>query len=86
MIKKEDTDKYVLDIKNTIISNVFYPFEVLLIVVFILKGMSFLGTLETENIKLLGLIVMTFACVKLIGWIRMPNLEYKQREVEKWKR
>jgi len=86
MIKKEDMDKYVLDIKNTIISNVFYPFELLLMSAFILKGFAFLGTLETENIKLLGLIVMTFACVKLIGWIRMPNLEYKPRGVEKWPR
>lgn len=79
-MKMEDSNEYVLDVKNTIISNVYYPFELLLMFVFILKGMTFLGTLETESIKLLGLIVMVFASVKLIGWLHLPHLEFKLRQ------
>lgn len=78
-MKTKDRDKYVLDVKNTIISNVCYPFELVLMFVFVVKGMTFLGTLETESIKLLGLIVVVFASVKLIGWLHLPNLEYKPR-------
>lgn len=78
-MKIENSNKYVLDVKNTIISNAFYPFELLLMFVFVLKGATFLGTLETESIKLLGLIVWVFATVKLIGWLQLPHLEFKPR-------
>ena len=81
----EDVEKYVLDVKNTLISNLWYPFALFLGAVFIFKGFAFLGTLETEDTKLLGLIVFSFATMKLLTWIPMPTFEYKPRnkEVEK---
>ena len=78
----EDTEKYVLDVKNTLISNLWYPFALFLGLVFIFKGFAFLGMLETENTKLLGLIVFAFATIKLLTWMPQPNFEYRLRNKE----
>lgn len=75
----EDSDKYVLDVKHTIISNTPYSLLLLVIGMFIIKGFSILHTFESEEMFLLGFIVFMFTSVKLLSWIRMPNLEYKPR-------
>lgn len=78
----EDTDKYVLDVQRTLISNITYMAFILVIGVFVVTGAQFMGTIESEEAKLLGIIVWMFASVKLVGGLYSPNLEYKPRKEE----
>ena len=78
-MKIEDSDNYVLDVWNTIMANIYYIFIIILCFVFVIKSYVFLYTLDDDNTKLLGLIVMVFATIKLITWIPLPHLEFKPR-------
>jgi len=75
-----DYEKFELDVKNTLISNTVYLLSVLLIGVFVIKSFDLLMIFETEDVRLLGTIIFTFAFVRLVYWLRLPNLEYKPRQ------
>lgn len=82
-MKIEDSDKYVLDVMSTLLSNIFYPFQIGLLFYFIWQSSELIKTLETATAQLLALIVFLFADVKLIGWIQLPHLQFKPREAQK---
>ena len=75
----EDTDRYVLDVKNTLISNIPHLSFAVLIGAFMVLGADLLTAFELAEIRLLGFIVYLFSVVRLMGWLQLPNLEYKPR-------
>jgi len=80
----EDCDKYELDVKKTLISNIPCIMYLLLIGVFVIECAGFLGTLESQEVRLLGAIIYMFSVVRLMGWsVGMPNLEYKLKTYTK---
>jgi len=80
----EDYDKYELDVKKTLISNIPCIMYLLLICVFVVECAGFLETLESHEVRLLGAIIYMFSVVRLMGWvIGMPNLEYKLKAYTK---
>ena len=74
-----DTDRYVLDVPSTLVSNIAPIAFLILISVFVMVGAQFIGTFDSEEAKLLGVLVWMFSVVRLMGWVQMPNLEYKPR-------
>ena len=75
-----ECDNYVLDVNKTLISNIPFFMYVLLIGVFVIKCAGFLGTLESQEVRLLGAVIYMFSVVRLMSWsVGMPNLEYKPR-------
>jgi len=56
MMGVEDSEKYVLDVPHTLISNMPFGLLILLIGVFIVQGAKFLGTIGSEEAKLIGVI------------------------------
>ena len=75
----QDSDNYVLDVPSTVVSNMVPIAFLILIGVFVIVGVQFIGTFDSEEAKLLGVLVWMFSAVRLIGWVQMPNLEYKPR-------
>lgn len=74
----EDSEKYELDIKRTLISNIPCIVYLLLVGIFVVKCAGFLTTLESQEVRLIGGMVYMFSVVRLMGWsIGMPNLEYR---------
>ena len=76
----ENEKDFVLNIRDTIIVNIFSSVFLGAVFLFIVKGFTFLNQLATEDTKLLGLIVMVFAVIKLLTMIPYPKLEYKRIE------
>ena len=76
----EDKDDFVLNVKDTIIVNVYSTIFLGGVFLFIIKGFAFLNNLATEDTKILGLIVMVFAIMKLLTMIPIPKIEYKRME------
>ena len=74
----EDKDDFVLNIKDTIVVNVYSTIFLAGVFLFIIKGFTFLNNLATEDTKILGLIVMVFATMKLLTMIPIPKIEYKR--------
>ena len=75
----QDSDNYVLDVPSTVVSNMVPIAFLILISVFVIVGAQFIGTFDSEEAKLLGVLVWMFSVVRLMGWVQMPNLEYKPR-------
>jgi hypothetical protein len=75
----EDTDRYVLDVTNTLIANISFLAFGILIGIYIYIGGCFVVTFELEEIRLLGAIVWMMSTVKLLSWLSLPRLEYKPR-------
>ena len=73
-------DDFVLNIKDTIIVNIYSTIFLGGVFLFIIKGFTFLNNLATEDTKILGLIVMVFATIKLLTMIPIPKIEYKRME------
>ena len=74
-----ETDKYKLNIKRTLISNIPYTLYMIIIGIYIIIGVQFLGTFQPANTALLGFIVWAFSSVSLIRGTYLPNLEYEPR-------
>ena len=75
----DETDKYKLDIKRTLISNIPYILYMIIIGIYIIIGVQFLGTFQSANTALLGFIVWAFSTVSLIRGTYLPDLEYEPR-------
>lgn len=75
----DEYDKYVLDWTNTIFSNFFWFFYVVIISSFMQSTLIFLSALASNETTLIGFIVFLFSVVQLVKWIGLPNLEYKPR-------
>ena len=76
----ENEDDFVLNIRDTIIVNIYSSVFLGAVFLFIIKGFMFLNQLATEDTKLLGLIVMVFAVIKLLTIVPYPKLEYRRIE------
>ena len=82
----ENYNEYVLDVKNTIISNISYSMLLLLIGIFVVNALSVSSNFESEELRLLAFIVFMLSGVRLISFVRLPNLEYKPRKTIAQKR
>ena len=74
-----ETDNYVLDVKNTLLGNIMWFAYMFVALSFVVIGANFLGTLDTPEMRLLGAIVYMFSVVRILG-LNHPTLEYKPRD------
>lgn len=77
----EEQSKYKVDITQTLLSNIFWLVTVFIVLTFIIIGFGQLQTLEQTD-RLLYLIVISFASIKLITWIGRPHLHFERREIK----
>lgn len=83
-MKDELKQKKVLDIKQTLLINIFWFVGVFLVIMFFLSMMSFFEyNFLDPNSRLIALIVFLFAFTKLIYWIGQPRLRFYYEYAEK---
>ena len=80
MVDYEEEDRYQVDWRGTLFANVFWMWMMSFICMFIFLAFSNLETLESDTNRLLYLIVIVFATVKLVAMLRSPHIHFKRRE------
>lgn len=83
MMEINDYKKWELDIRNTIIANLFGFSFMCVVFLYIVFTISFISEINDINTKLIGLIVFMFSVIKLMQFIGHPYLEYKERRKKK---
>lgn len=66
--------KYEVNIFNTLIGNMLWILLIAVIIVFIILGFSSLQTIEDEYNRLLAMIVICFATIKIVIWVGHPRI------------
>jgi hypothetical protein len=61
MMDIDETNKYKLDIKRTLIGNIPYILYMIIIGIYIIIVVQFLGTFQSPDMALLGFIVWAFS-------------------------
>ena len=71
--------KYKLDVKETLFANMFWLFSSFIAIGFIILGFKQVALFENEINHLLGIIIISLATVKILGWVGGPRLHMKER-------
>lgn len=71
---------FKIDIFNTIIGNILWIYLMVFILVFIVLGFESIKIISDDCNKVLALIVILFATVKLITWIGRPHISLIERK------
>ena len=66
--------EYEVNIFNTVMGNLLWILLVAVVIAFVFLGFSSLQTIDDEYNRLLAMIVICFATVKLIVWIGHPRI------------
>ena len=74
--------EYEVNIFNTVMGNLLWILLVGVVIVFVFLGFSSLQTIDDEYNRLLAMIVICFATVKLIVWIGHPRITLRIQKVK----
>ena len=77
--RMEDYRDMQLDVRSTLIANLFHMFLGFIILIYIIFIVNFIGEIEDASIQIIALIVFMFSTVKLLSWCGYPTIEYKPR-------
>lgn len=75
---KEDV-KYKVDLKQTFYANIFWLAGILIMTGVILLLVNRIELLEDEVNRLLGLLIIVFAAIKLLSWLGSPHIHFKEK-------
>jgi len=75
--RMEDFKEFELDIKKTLMVNIFYSLLLMFIGFYMFFTLKFLTTITDPNTQVIALIVYMFSLIKLLGWVGYPDLQFK---------
>ena len=77
--RMEDNKDFELDVKKTLIANIFYSILLLFMFTFMFFTLKFIFILSIINpdTQLIALIVYMFSVIGLLAWIGYPDLQFK---------
>jgi len=74
----DDYRAYELDIKRTLISNIFGIIFLFVVLIFIIFSTHYISELE-KNQQIMGLIIFMFSTIQILSFLH-PNFEYKLKD------
>jgi len=78
-MKIEEEAKYKLDKVETLFVNLFWIFVCFIAIGFFTMGFTQVFTFENETNRLLGIIIIAMATVRIFTWNGHPTLHFKER-------